>query len=341
EAASSTVEFISTTSENFIRTNGSPFYNLTLNGSNGEWTFVGRASSTATTTITAGILIHGGDNNFETDSLFIASSSSFIKATGTGLLIFEDDGVGYFEDLNQTPNNLGNVQIGYSPAVTKFNSDFVADSLTINAGDAFDTRGYEVDITDFITVYGTYNCTDDKEGDGTITTLGTDWTVAGGGIFTADTSTTTFDGAGDSAINTGGTDADHDFNVLTLAKSLTATATLSSYDMRVSGDIIIGSNSILDVSASNYEIYANGSWENSGIFVARAATTTFEANTTGHTINPGSSSFYNIEFNNSSGGWSIINNATTSNKWLITAAQSLTVDSGVFIEAQGEFKNLV
>ncbi len=341
EAASSTVEFTSTTTGNFIRTNGSPFYNLTLNGSNGEWTFVGRASSTATTTITAGTLIHGGDNNFETDSLFIASSSSFIKATGTGSLIFEDDGVGYFEDLNQTPNNLGNVQIGYSPAVTKLNSDFVADSLTINAGDAFDTRGHEVDITDFITVYGTYNCTDDKEGDGTITTLGTNWTVASGGIFTADTSTTTFDGTSTSTINTGGTDADHDFNILTFAKSSTATATLSSYDIRVGSDIIIGSNSILDVSASNYEIYLGGSWENSGIFVARAATTTFEANTTGHTINPGSSNFYNIEFNNSSGGWSIINNATTSNKWLITAAQSLTVNSGVFIEAQGEFKNLV
>ncbi|MCK5212007.1 fibronectin type III domain-containing protein, partial [Candidatus Parcubacteria bacterium] len=341
EAASSTVEFISTTSGNFIRTNDSPFYNLTFNGSGGEWTLVGHASSTATTTIMAGTLIHGGDNNFEIDSLFIASSSNFIKATGTGLLIFEDDGVGYFEDLNASKNNLGNVQIGYSPATTRLNSDFVADSLTINSGDIFDTRGFEVTITNFITVNGTYDCTDDKEGDGTITTLGTNWTVASGGTFTADTSTTTFNGTSTSTINTGGTDVDHDFNILTLAKSSTATVTLASYDMRVSSDVIIGANSILDVSTSNYEIYAGGSWENSGSFIARAATTTFEAASTGHTINPGNSSFYDIEFNNSSGGWSIINNATTSNKWLITAAQALTINSGVFIEVQGEFKNLV
>ena len=337
-AAMSMVEFNSSGGNHNIITNNQPFYSINFNGSGGEWTFVGTTTVNATTTISDGTLNHGGDNNFDTRSLVIANGAEFIKATGTGLLIFEGDGqVGYIEDNNPTPTNLGNVQIGYSPAVTKLNADFAAESLTVNAGDSFDTRGFEVDIVNFITVYGTYDCTDDKEGDGTITTLGTDWTVDSGATFTADTSTTTFDGAANSSINTGGIGAGHSFNHLTLAKAAIATTTINYYDMRVSGDIIIGANSILDASSTNYDIYAGGSWENSGQFIARQATTTFEAAAGENTVDAGDSAFYNIIFNNGAGGWNIIADATSTNNWQLKSIAGFSVNAGVIVAVQGEY----
>ncbi len=191
-AASSTVTFTATTTGKTITTAGNSFYNLTFNGSGGGWTFQDVATTSATTTISNGTLSQGA-NNFITRSLTIASNATFTKATGGGILIFEGSGEGYFEDSNETKNNLGNVQIGNSPASTNLKSDFWADSLTVNSGDIFRTKGYEVNITNYITIYGTYDCTDTGgEGDETITTLGTNWTVDSGATFTAASSTITF-----------------------------------------------------------------------------------------------------------------------------------------------------
>jgi len=336
-AANSTVEFTSTGSGNTITSGGQLFYNLHFSGVGGEWTFVDNATSTATTTISAGTLIHGADNNLVMRNLVIVNGGGFTKAAGAGKLIFEGAEPSIFEDNNTIPNNLGNVQIGYSPATTNLNSDFAADSLTVNSDDIFNTCGYEVDVTNYITIHGTYDCTDTGESDGTITTLGTDWTVDTAGIFIADTSTTTFDGASSSFLNSGGTDDNHDFNHLTFAKSAATSTTLSGYNLKVSGDIIIGANSIFDVSTNNYHIYAGGSWKNSGTFTARQATTTFDAIAAGKNIDSGDSPFYNIEFKNNSGGWTILDNATSTNDWWIASATSFTVNSGVIIEVQGEY----
>ena len=339
-AASSTVIMNSVSAGRFIAGGGSPFYALTFDGAGGEWLLLGNATTTATTTITRGTLIHGGHNDFETQSLIIANGAVFTKATGTGKLIFEGPEDGYFEDLNATPNNLGNVQIGYSPATTYLSSDFAGDSLTINSGDEFYTRGFEVDIENYITVHGTYDCIDTVEGDGTITTLGTDWTVDPAAAFVAGNSTTTFDGATDGIINSGGTDADHDFYHLSFAKSAATTTALAG-DIKISGDLTIGANSTLDVSAVNYDIYAGGGWVNSGTFTARQATTTFDAVSTGHFIDPGASAFYNIIFDSSSGGWTITGNATSTNNWSLQNAQLFTAASGIFIEVSGGFLNAV
>ncbi|MFH0892645.1 MAG: hypothetical protein V1867_07800 [Candidatus Falkowbacteria bacterium] len=339
-AASSTVIMNSVSAGRFIAGGGSAFYALTLDGAGGEWLLLGNATTTATTTITRGTLIHGGNNDFETQSLVIADGAVFTKATGTGKLIFEGPENGYFEDGNLTPNNLGNVQIGYSPAKTYLSSDFAGDSLTINSGDEFYTRGYDVGITGYISVHGTYDCLDTLAGDGTITTLGTDWTVDPGAFFIAGNSTTTFDGANGGVINSGGTDADHDFYHLSFDKS-SATTTALAGDIRISGGLMIGANSTLDVSSSNFDIYAAGNWANSGTFTAREATTTFDALSTGYFIDPGASAFYNIIFDSSSGGWTITGNATSTNSWSLSDAQLFIAASGIFIEVGGEFLNAV
>ena len=335
-SASSTVEFTATTSGQTISTNGYPFWNLTLSGAGGEWTLSSNATTSATSTIMAGTLIQEEGTYFETQSLYIEDGAHFTK-TDTGLLIFEGPDDGWFQDNNTIKNELGNVQIGYSPARTNLNSDFTASSLTINTGDIFNTRGYEVTITNsIINNDGTYNCTDDKEGDGTITTLGTDWTMTPGATFTAEHSTTTFNGTANSTLNSGG----HAFYNLSFEKSATATTTLSGYDLSAAGNIRINGQSILDVSSSNFNINAGGDWINQGNFIARAASTTFNAIDSGNTIQAGGSSFHNVEFNSASGGWIIAAGATSTGNWYITDTANFSVNSGMFIEVQGIFQNL-
>jgi len=330
-AASSTITFTATTTGKTITTAGNSFYKLTFNGSGGGWTFQDTATTTATTTISNGTLNQGA-NNFITRSFTIASNATFTKATGGGILIFEGSGEGYFEDSNTTKNNLGNVQIGNSPATTTLKSDFVADSLTVNSGDIFKTKGYEVDITNNITIHGTYDCTaTGGEGNETLTTLGTIWTVDSGATFTAASSTTILNGASDSTLNPGGTDGDHDFYHLTFEKTSTATTTLAT-STKVLGDLIIGSSSILDASSSNYNINVAGSWTNSGTFVAQQGTVTFDGSSAGKTIDSGgiggNKAFYNIEFNNVSGGWTFSTSTTIANNCTTTAG-AVTSTSGI------------
>jgi hypothetical protein len=339
ELAETPVEFTATTTGHYILSAGQAFFALNFNGDGGSWILADNATTTATTTITQGNLIQGDNTVFEVRSLTVMAGAVFTKANINGHLLFEGDGVdGFIEDLNSPLNDLGNVQIGYSPAVTRLNSNFSATSLTINQNDTLFTRGYDVTVTNFITVNGTYNCTDDKAGDGTITTLGTDWTVASGGVFVAAYSTTTFSGANNSTINTGGTDANHAFYHITIEKSSLATATLASYSLKASGKVLIGANSTLDVSANHYDIYAGGDWLNYGRFAARQATTTFDAVATGFSVRVGDSPFYNVIFNNSSGGWTVAEPATSTNDWIILNAAAFTLSAGQTIEVQGEYR---
>ena len=204
-ARAGTVVFNATTTGKTLTASGSNFYQLEFNGSGGQWIFQDAATVTATTTLTAGTLAHGADNNLILASLTLAISTQFTKATDSGLLIFESVNTIEITDNSTTTSNkqnLGNVHIGQSPAVTKQNSDIVVDSLTVNDGDSHYTRGYEIDSHGDITVYGTLDATDDKEGDGTIITLAGDWLVATStdGIFTCVNSEVVFN-----AITTGHT----------------------------------------------------------------------------------------------------------------------------------------
>ena len=338
QSASSTVKFTSTQSGNLIHASSSQFWSIEIDGIGGEWTISDPTIVNSTTTITHGRLIQGADINFQTQSMTIENGAEFASSTGSGIFIFEGPLDGFFEDKNPTPNNLGNVWIGMSPAVTNLGSDFSAASLTINGGDTFNTRGYNVTITTFITNNGIYNCTDTKAGKQTTTSLGTNWTTAPSATFTSAYSTTNFNQATNGTLSAGGTDANHDFYHLTFTKTSRATTTIANYDVKALANLVIGANSVFDVSSSNYNLNIGGSWNNSGSFWARQATTTFDATSTGRTITPGDSSFYNIEFKNSAGGWTISGNATSTNDWTIASATALTINANLFIEVKGKYK---
>lgn|GEM_PF-4754418 len=150
----------------------------------------------------------------------LANGATWTAGSGTLILDGGDDvDLVYFNDQNGTKQNMGNVQIGASPATTNMSSNMVANSLTVSSGDKLNTRGYDLDIATYITVNGTLNATDTVAGNGTLINLGTDWTVGASATFTASTSLVTFDGSGAQSISPGGTDGNHDFNNLTVANT--------------------------------------------------------------------------------------------------------------------------
>lgn len=75
-------------------------------------------------------------------------------------------------------------------------------------------------------------------------------------------------------------------------------------------------------------ISVGNNWLNSDLFTAGTGTVTFDATDTGNTINPGSSSFYNVTFNGSGGAWSPLTNT-------LTATNDLTMTAGTFNTAAG------
>lgn len=99
------------------------------------------------------------------------------------------------------------------------------------------------------------------------------------------------------------------------------------------GDLTIGSSCALDVkSGGNYQINVGGDWANSGIFQPRSGTVVFDSTGTGNTIDDGGSSWNNVTFNGSGGGWSFSNSTIISGDLVVSDGNlSGTVD----IEAYG------
>lgn len=116
---------------------------------------------------------------------------------GSGTLILDggdDSNLVYFNDKNPIKQNMGSVQIGQSPATTNLSSDMSATNLTIASGDRLNTRGYDITLTDYLTVNGTgiLNVNDSAETDDTFITLGGNFTMSGTGTF-SDNDGTPFD----------------------------------------------------------------------------------------------------------------------------------------------------
>ena len=78
-----------------------------------------------------------------------------------------------------------------------------------------------------------------------------------------------------------------------------------------------------------------------GTFDAATGTILFNSGDTGETINPGSSSFYNVVFSNAAGGWTISADATTTNNFTLTAANDFTQQSGTSLYVGNVFTNSV
>ena len=78
---------------------------------------------------------------------------------------------------------------------------------------------------------------------------------------------------------------------------------------------------------------------NNGTFEHNGGTMLFAATTTGHTVTAGGSDFYNVVFNGAGGGWTVNDNATSTNNWSILSGDDITVNSGVRIAVLETFIN--
>ncbi|MBD3271134.1 MAG: hypothetical protein GF384_01185, partial [Elusimicrobia bacterium] len=134
-----------------------------------------------------GSFTQGANNDLYIKGNTSFADNTFTKATGSGRVYFIGD-----LTLNSGNNNLGHVEIGSSPDTTTLTNDATYDSLTINAGDVFNTAGYEVTVTTDIYIYGKLDCTDTGELDGTIITLGGNWYAYSGSTVTVSNASVVF-----------------------------------------------------------------------------------------------------------------------------------------------------
>ena len=138
-------------------------------------------------------------------------------------------------------------------------------------------------------------------------------------VSSSDTGSATIGGAGSTTF--------YNFTLGAASDNLTYTFNLGGA-ITVSNDLTITDGGTgthtLDVTASNYGITVGGSWDNNDTFNCQQGTVTFNATTTGKTISDGGSSFYNIVFNGSGGGWTYTDGAST-------APNSTTVDAGTVV----------
>ncbi|MDI6734245.1 MAG: hypothetical protein QMD50_01985 [Patescibacteria group bacterium] len=106
-------------------------------------------------------------------------------------------------------------------------------------------------------------------------------------------------------------------------------------------DILNGfaTNNNLTITAGTFSapsggtITISGSYSNSGTFTHNNGTVVFNATSTGKTIVPGGSAFYNLTFNGSGGGWSssaamVVGNDLTMTAGTLSGTQSVTVNGG-------------
>ncbi len=104
------------------------------------------------------------------------------------------------------------------------------------------------------------------------------------------------------------------------------------------GNVTVQSGSVT-LPTTNLTI--GGSYANAASVSAGTSEVIFNSNTTGRTVDFGSSPLYDIRFNNNNGGWTIVTNATTSRNVVLQAANSWTLASGQTLAVGGTFTNSV
>ncbi|GAH10474.1 unnamed protein product, partial [marine sediment metagenome] len=105
---------------------------------------------------------------------------------------------------------------------------------------------------------------------------------------------------------------------------MTATADANDTVLNVDGDVTISANSTLTASGSA-AFNVGGSWSNAGTFTAGTGTVTFDAGASGKTLAGAmidTSAFYDLTFNNGSGGWTLSND--------IKVTHVLDINAGTF-----------
>ena len=303
-AGNSTFTFTATTTGKTITTASSTFYNITFNGIGGNWAF-GQVNATSTNNF----VITNGTVTLPTGVLEVGASF-----TNTGGAFMHNNGMVKLtatvsgQSVQTNGSALYDLTLNGSGGAWSFldSTATSTDTVTITAGTL------TLPTKTFIVGGSFINSGAFLSGVGTImlTSTASGKTVQAGGSSFYNLA---FNGAGG-----GWTFADtnatttRDFSVLNGSTTLPA------------GTLSVG-----------------GSFTNSGTFASNFGTVSLNATTTGKSITAASSTFYNLLFTSSSGGWTITGNATSTNNTTITTASSLILSSGFTLEVDGVFTNSV
>ncbi|MCB9811903.1 DUF2341 domain-containing protein [Candidatus Nomurabacteria bacterium] len=112
--------------------------------------------------------------------------------------------------------------------------------------------------------------------------------------------------------------------------------TLTDVSVDVIGDVSIGSVQVIGPSG-NFTIA--GSFLAQGLYEAGTGAVIFDSNDTGETVAAGGNVFYDLSFNNPSGGWTVTENIDAANNLDLLAANDFTASSSATVSVGGNFTN--
>ena len=298
-----TSEFIFTTtgSGRIIDTNAATFYKITFNGS-GSWVVSDNTFTVGDNfTITAGSVTLPSATSTFGAS-FINNGGNFI-ATGTTLFTSTASG----KTIKFGGSSLANVYF------TGTGSWSISDTDATTTGSVVKTAGSLTLPSGQFAVGGDFH-----NQSGTVTHNTSDL------IFTSTSTASLLASSSDLygvVFANGGTFTMLDTN-LSLLDSLTiasGTVTFASGTLSVGGSFVT----------------------TGGTFTHASGTVLLNSSAADKTINPGNSSFYNLQIGAPSGSYTLTGNATTTNNFTLAAATGFTVQSGVTLVVNGVFSNSV
>jgi fibronectin-binding autotransporter adhesin len=120
-----------------------------------------------------------------------------------------------------------------------------------------------------------------------------------------------------------------------LALPNAAQTTTLSGPISLLGTLTNGTGHLLDAnSLGNFAITVSSSWVNSGTYIARTSSVSFNGSGSGLTINPGISSFYALAITGP-GSWSTVSNPITISSAALISAGTLTITGGSSVTIAG------
>jgi len=296
------VLFIGTTVGNTVDGGASSFYDLSFNGSGGNWSFPsGRVSVSNDVSIVDGIVTMPNGTSTIGGSL-----------TVTGGSFVHNNGVVYFTS-NTTETITANSSLFYD---MKFNGN---GNWTITDTNA--TSSNDVSL-----LSGTLHAPT-----GTFAIGGS--LIATGGIYNHSSGTLRLYGSGVEVLRV------NNSNLNDVLIDGTGSYTMTDTNLSILGDLDMYT---AGVTFPTGVLTLSGSLNNvSGSFTHNSGSVLFNATSTGHSVTVNGSPFYNVTFDAAAGGWTVTNSATSANNWSLLAASSFTAPNGGTVEVQGDFLNEV
>jgi len=289
-----------------------------------------------------GFAMAGGAVNMTVAGDFtLSAATTFTGNTGGGKLIF--NGASTLFTDSTAGQDLGDVQIGNSPGTTNLATNFKANSLTVVAGDYFNTCQWDLDIGNggisFSGIIDTSDVGHDvacagPAGNETLMYTANNFALNSGATFYQDQSTLYFD-------DTAGTDTlitDGSFSLYNLVIQPTAGVIIQVQDpLTVQNSLTITSGTLDTVSGESNQINVGYDWTNDSVFEANSGKVVLDGsasmNLDTNCTTPASCTdgdFYDLEINKTSG--TDANDNVTLSNFGIRTTHSLVITDGELIQ---------